>query len=82
MSKYNRYAKDLDLAFTGARKIFTDAYTKLQRAAAAYDEARHRTQPGENEWHISRAKADYLTAKADFEEVNARVWEKLKDFLN
>lgn len=81
MSKYNHYARDLDRAFTEARKTFFDARKNVQRAEADYERAVHwngqEDYPGQKERHIFMAKADLEEAREMLRTVNSTVWAKL-----
>ena len=68
MSKYNRYAKDLDAAFRAARKEYAEAWDKLQEASNACRVA------GGDTMEQRRAELQYQQAELDFKEAEARIW--------
>lgn len=68
MSKYNRFAKDLDAAFRAARQEYKDAWDKFQAAKDA------RKMAGDNEMERQRIELKYQEAELSFKEVEARTW--------
>lgn len=82
MSKYNKFAKDLNEAFIEARKAFFDARKKVQMAEAEYEDMLHwdgpEDYPGQKERHIDRAKTDLEDARETLKAVNAAAWDNLK----
>ena len=68
MSKYNRYAKDLDAAFRAARQEYENAWDKLQSAKDA------RSLSGGGAIDRQRAELKYQEAELAFKEAEARIW--------
>lgn len=68
MSKYNRYAKDLDAAFRAARQEYKDAWDKLQAAKEA------RSLSGDGSIDSQRSELKYQEAELAFKEAEARIW--------
>lgn len=70
MSRYNRYARELDSAFKKARDEYKAAYGKLQAAEKAD------SYVGQDVGKRAQAAADLIKAKEDFRVVGTRVWEE------
>ena len=66
MSKYNRFAKDLDAAFRSARKEYADAWSKFQAAKDARGQG--------DAMQRQRAELKYQQAELDFKEAESRIW--------
>ena len=66
MSKYNRYAKDLDAAFRAARQEYAEAWSKFQAAKDARGQG--------DAMQRQRAELKYQQAELDFKEEEARIW--------
>ena len=66
MSKYNRFAKDLDSAFRAARQEYADAWSKFQAAQNARGQG--------DAMQRQRAELKYQQAELDFKEAEARIW--------
>ena len=66
MSKYNRYAKDLDAAFRAARQEYAEAWDKFQAAQNARGQG--------DAMQRQRAELKYQQAELDFKEAEARIW--------
>ena len=66
MSKYNRYAKDLDAAFRAARQEYAEAWDKFQAAKDARGQG--------DAMQRQRAELKYQQAELDFKEAEARIW--------
>ena len=66
MSKYNRYAKDLDAAFRAARQEYAEAWDKFQAAQNARGQG--------DAMQRRRAELKYQQAELDFKEAEARIW--------
>lgn len=66
MSKYNRFAKDLDAAFRSARKEYADAWSKFQAAKDARGQG--------DAMQRQRAELKYQQAELDFKEAEDRIW--------
>ena len=69
MSKYNRYAKDLDAAFRAARQEYAEAWDKFQAAKNARGQG--------DAMQRQRAELKYQQAELDFKEAEARIWPEL-----
>lgn len=69
MSKYNRYAKDLDAAFRAARQEYAEAWDKFQAAKDARGQG--------DAMQRQRAELKYQQAELDFKEAEARIWPEL-----
>lgn len=77
MSKYNRFAKDLDTAFIAARDEYAAAYAKYEQAErAAMDAQRRAPDDTAISYELRKAKTEAarLEQKASFDEVRERVW--------
>lgn len=77
MSKYNRYAKQLDEAFKASRQEYTAAWDALQAAQKASAEAqewRKEQYVGENDLRRQRAKSSLLEAEHAFKAAENRIW--------
>lgn len=66
MSKYNRYAKDLDSAFRAARQEYAEAWSKFQAAKDARGQG--------DAMQRQRAELKYQQAELDFKEEETRIW--------
>ena len=66
MSKYNRYAKDLDAAFRAARQEYAEAWSKFQAAKDARGQG--------DAMQRQRAELKYQQAELDFKEEETRIW--------
>ncbi len=66
MSKYNRFAKDLDVAFRAARQEYAEAWSKFQAAKDARGQG--------DAMQRQRAELKYQQAELDFKEAEARIW--------
>lgn len=66
MSKYNRFAKDLDAAFRAARQEYAEAWSKFQAAKGARGQG--------DATQRQRAELQYQQAELDFKEAEARIW--------
>lgn len=66
MSKYNRYAKDLDAAFRAARQEYAEAWDKFQAAQNARGQG--------DAMQRQRAELKYQQEELDFKEAEARIW--------
>lgn len=77
MSKYNKFAKNLDAAFKTARDEYAAAYAKYEQAERAAMDAQHRA-PDDTaisyELRKAKAEAARVEQKAAFDEVCKRVW--------
>ena len=77
MSKYNRFAKDLDTAFIATRDEYAAAYAKYEQAErAAMDAQRRAPDDTAISYELRKAKTEAarLEQKASFDEVRERVW--------
>ena len=76
MSKYNKFAKNLDAAFKTARDEYAAAYAKYEQAERAAMDAQHRA-PDDTaisyELRKAKAEAARVEQKAAFDEVCKRV---------
>ena len=68
MSKFNKYAKDLDAAFKSARAEYTAAVEKLQAA----EQARHIA--GADAMTRNLKELEYTAAEKDFWAASDRIW--------
>ena len=66
MSKYNRFAKDLDAAFRAARQEYAEAWSKFQAAKDARGQG--------DAMQRQRAELKYQQAELDFKEEETRIW--------
>lgn len=77
MSKYNSYARSLDVAFKAARDEYTEAYSSLEQARQADTDAKA-WRPNDNEENkrlrIATAGLELNKADAAFKIAEARIW--------
>lgn len=77
MSKYNHFAKDLDVAFKAARDEYAEAYSSLEQARQADTDAKA-WRPNDNEedkrLRIATAGLELNKADAAFKIAEARIW--------
>lgn len=77
MSKYNRFAKDLDAAFKTSRDAYAKAYSQYAQAERAAKDAQRRA-PDDTDYSYALRKAetevDRVEKKELFEEVRKNVW--------
>lgn len=70
MSKFNKYAKDMDAAFKSARTEYTAAVKKLQAA----EQARHIA--GADAMTRNLKELEYKAAEKDFWAASDRIWDQ------
>ena len=77
MSKYNHFAKDLDVAFKTARDAYAAAYTRYEQAERAANDAQRRA-PDDTaiSYELRKAKTEVerIEKKEIFEDVRKCVW--------
>lgn len=77
MSKYNRFAKDLDAAFKTSRNVYAKTYSKYAQAERAAKDAQRRAPDDTNYSYVLRmaeAEVDRVEKKELFEEVRKNAW--------
>lgn len=77
MSKYNRFAKDLDAAFKTSRDAYAKAYSQYAQAERAAKDAQRRA-PDDTNYSYALRKAETEVERVEkkelFEEVRKNVW--------
>lgn len=77
MSKYNRFAKDLDAAFKASRDAYAKAYSQYAQAERAAKDAQRRA-PDDTNYSYALRKAETEVERVEkkelFEEVRKNVW--------
>lgn len=77
MSKYNRFAKDLDAAFKTSRDAYAKAYSQYAQAERAAKDAQRRA-PDDTNYSYTLRKAETEVERVEkkelFEEVRKNVW--------
>ena len=77
MSRYNHFARDLDIAFRAARDEYAAAYDNLEQARQADTDAKA-WKPNDNEedkrLHIATAALELNKADAAFKIAESRIW--------
>lgn len=80
MSKYNRFAKDLDAAFKTSRDAYAKAYSQYAQAERAAKDAQRRA-PDDTNYSYALRKAETEVERVEkkelFEEVRKNVWSVL-----
>lgn len=77
MSRYNHFARDLDIAFRAARDEYAAAYDNLEQARQAGTDAkawRPNDNEGDKRLRIATAELELNKADAAFKIAEARIW--------
>lgn len=79
MSRYNKYAREIDIAFRTARDEYAEAYSSLEQARQADTDAKA-WKPNDNEedkrLRIATAELELNKADAAFKIAEARTWSE------